>query len=218
VDWRELLIDVEDLLFAELSLNVWERALYYNLLRRTHAAGVSTVLVSLPELVSSLSISEWKVRDAVRSLADKGAIGIEERSRKGHLIRTVLPEELGLSRPEETSEPIDIEAVDFYTNRSHVAALVRREHSQCFYCLRDIAVESCVLDHVVPQVDGGDNSYRNIVACCHDCNARKQGASAADFIRSLYRSSMLSAAELEARIEALEALRDGKLIPSAHTP
>jgi len=130
VDWRELVIDIDDLLFTQLKLTVFERALYINLLRRTHAVGVSTVVVSLPELGTALGISEWKARDIVRKLADKGAIRIEKRNRKGHEIRTMLPTELGLERLEPEVERRDLESIDFFSNRSYKSALVEREGSK----------------------------------------------------------------------------------------
>lgn len=69
------------------------------------------------------------------------------------------------------------------------------------------------MDHAVPQLNGGDNSYRNIVAACHRCNTHKQGKSAEDYLRHLYRKSLLSESELEDRLSALEALRSGELRP-----
>lgn len=213
MNWADTISDVEDLLFPKLQLDVWERALYYHLLRRTRIAGAPSVLVSIQELSQALSISDWKAREAIRSLEKKGGISIEERTRKGHLVRALLPEDLGLTRVSPEEEVLDIEELDFYAGRKYAAALVQRENDQCFYCLREISPESCELDHLVPKVDGGDNSYRNIVASCHDCNSLKGGTAPEDYLRSLFRKSMLSAAELEARIEAVDAVRDGRLVP-----
>jgi hypothetical protein len=69
------------------------------------------------------------------------------------------------------------------------------------------------LDHVVSQLNGGDNSYKNIVASCHKCNNRKQGFDAEDFLRGLYRKGMLSESEFEGRLSALKALWQGDLKP-----
>jgi len=60
----------------------------------------------------------------------------------------------------------------------------------------------------------GRNSYRNLVSCCADCNSRKGELRAADFLRSLYRERRLTAAELAARLRALDALASGKLRPT----
>ena len=54
------------------------------------------------------------------------------------------------------------------------------------------------LDHVVPQARSGRNSYRNLVSSCMECNTQKGE----------------TAAELAARLRALDALVSGKLRPS----
>ena len=66
---------------------------------------------------------------------------------------------------------------------------------------------------MVSQLKGGNNSYRNIVAACHKCNTRKQGSESEDFLRDLYRKGLLSESEIEGRLSALEALRNGDLRP-----
>jgi hypothetical protein len=62
------------------------------------------------------------------------------------------------------------------------------------------------LDHVVPRVRFGRNSYRNLVSCCIECNTRKGDRPAPDFLRTLYRQGRLTPAELDARLRALKAL------------
>ena len=66
---------------------------------------------------------------------------------------------------------------------------------------------------MVSQANGRDNSYRNIVCACHECNTTKQAQQAADFVRGLYRKGVLSQTELENRLAALEQLQAGKLVP-----
>ena len=117
--------------------------------------------------------------------------------------------------PSEQEEEvlIDIESIDFFSNRTYLDALLAREQNRCFYCLRDVSRDTCTLDHVSPRVDGIDNSYRNIVIACCDCNARKQETNGQDFLRSLYRRNLLSEAEFQDRITALDALQEGRLVP-----
>jgi adenine-specific DNA methylase len=103
--------------------------------------------------------------------------------------------------------------IDFFKGREYLDALIRREQSACFYCLSEISPENCELDHVVSQLKGGNNSYKNIVATCHKCNTTKQGASAEDYLRGLCRKGMLSENEFEGRLSALKALRQGDLQP-----
>ncbi len=67
--------------------------------------------------------------------------------------------------------------------------------------------------HVVPRVRFGRNSYRNLVSCCLECNARKGDRPAPDFLRTLYRLERLTAVELDGRLRALKDLAAGKLRP-----
>lgn len=69
------------------------------------------------------------------------------------------------------------------------------------------------LDHVVPQVRGGGNSYRNLVSSCTECNSHKLDQRAEDFLRWLFREGQLTAGELKGRLRALEALAAGKMKP-----
>ena len=112
---------------------------------------------------------------------------------------------------------INIEEIDFFRNREYVDVLLKREGNACFYCLKDISSENCELDHVIPKLNGGDNTYRNIVATCHRCNTHKQGMSVDDYLRQLYRKNLLSESELDDRLSALEALRNGELLPQIST-
>ena len=213
MNWALIQGEIEDLLFQELSLDVWERSLYYHLLRHTRTIGVEQGLFAIQPLATALGVGESKARDALRSLHNKGCVRIESRSGAGHLVRVLLPSEMGLVRPTAEND-INIDELDFFTGRKYVAAVVEREKGRCFYCLRSIDTATCVLDHAVPQVNGGSHSYRNVVASCHECNSRKQGLDAADFFRDLYRRAVLSASELEERMSSLRELREGKLVPA----
>jgi len=98
---------------------------------------------------------------------------------------------------------VDINSLDFFTGRKYTDPIVAREKGRCFYCLREINAQTCVLDHVKPQVVGIDNSYTNIVACCHECNSGKQGRGGEDFVRALYRRGLLVTAEFDKRLGKL---------------
>jgi len=93
-------------------------------------------------------------------------------------------------------------------------AIHARERNQCFYCLRRTTSTVQCLDHVVPRVRSGCNSYRNLVSSCIECNSQKGEKAADDFLRRLYREGQLNAAELAARLRALEDLATGRLRPS----
>jgi len=155
-----------------------------------------------------------KARKSLREMHAKGCIRIDERSRRGHVVSVLLPSEIAGIRPEtKQAEPLDIETIDFFNNREYMPAIIERENGRCFYCLRQLSSGNCELDHVIPQVNGIDNSYRNIVSTCHECNTTKQGRSGEDFVRGLYRDGLLSQAESKDRLAALESLRAGELMP-----
>ena len=213
VDTR-ILKDIEDRLMVGLELDASERSLYYHLARRTRVEGKESAIVSVAALAKRLGMSDASMRDRIRSMDRKGCIKIEERSKDGHRIRVFLPDEIqglpSLTWPESPS--VDIETMDFYSDQRLANALLKREDSRCFYCLRELG-SNWVLDHVVPLVNLGSNSYKNIVACCHECNAAKQGFTAEDYLRALYRRGLLALAEFEARKLILERLKSGHLVP-----
>jgi len=93
-------------------------------------------------------------------------------------------------------------------------AIHARDRGLCFYCLRRLTTGLVTLDHVVPRVQLGRNSYRNLVSCCLECNSLKGDRFAEDFLRWLYRQRRLTAAELTDRLRALDALASGKLRPA----
>ena len=214
MDTSLIIKQCEDYFFPARSFSTRERALYYHLLRHTHLDGKPTALVAILPLANAIGVAESSVREDIRALHERGCIKIEDRSRNGHLIRVLLPAEVPGIVP--TSPPVvdlDVESLDFFSNRRFVAVLLARETSRCFYCLKAIRAETCELDHVVSQANGRDNSYRNIVCACHECNTTKQAQQAADFVRGLYRKGVLSQTELENRLAALEQLQAGKLVP-----
>jgi len=109
---------------------------------------------------------------------------------------------------------IEIEEADFLQNTTLRKAIHARERGLCFYCLRRTTSTVQCLDHVVPRVQQGCNSYRNLVSSCIECNSQKGEKAAGDFLRRLYREGQLNASELAARLRALDALTSGKLRPS----
>ena len=215
IDWEQVLADLEDLLFPQLNLDPWERTLYLHLLRHTRMKGLPSGLFAIGPLSKVLPISDFKVREVLRALHAKGCLRIEDRSRNGHVVHVLLPSEIpGISR--STAEPatIDVAQLDFFSGRRYVLALLARENSACFYCLRAITVETCELDHLVPQAEQIDNSFKNVVCSCHNCNKAKGSQQAASFLRDRYRANLLSEEELQNRLSTLEAVQSGNLVPS----
>jgi 5-methylcytosine-specific restriction endonuclease McrA len=79
--------------------------------------------------------------------------------------------------------------------------------------MKNVASDDCDLDHVVPLSSSTDNSYRNIVVACFNCNKTKRATHAPDFLRGLYRSGRLSEEEFDDRLSTLEMLQNGELKP-----
>jgi hypothetical protein len=220
--WKQL----EDMLAPRLRLSVIERAVYSHLLRHSRLEGKLRLRFSILWLGRNVRLSPGPVRDAVRRLVVLGALRLVQRSKAGHVVEVRLPGEIRAlelnriaSRPAAREDgagapaSVNIEEADFLQNRPLRKAIHARERSQCFYCLRRTTPTVQCLDHVVPQARFGRNSYRNLVSSCMECNAQKGEKPADDFLRRLYRERRLTAAELAARLRALDALASGKLRP-----
>jgi len=104
--------------------------------------------------------------------------------------------------------------MDFLQTKPRREAIHARERTVCFYCLRRLTARVRCLDHVVPLVRRGSNSYRYLVSSCAECNSQKGEMPAESFLRLLYRDGRLTASELTGRLHAVEALAAGKLRPA----
>jgi hypothetical protein len=215
--WKQL----DDLLVPRLQLGPIDRAAYSFLLRHSHLEGKARLRFSIPWLARGIRLSGSPTRLAVRRLVSNGALRLVARSKAGHVVEVRLPEEIlaGLPEPLAPLPPapadlcINIENQDFLRTRAMRQAIHAREGGRCFYCLGRLAHSVKCLDHVVPCAQLGRNSYRNLVSCCLECNARKGTCRADDFLRSLFRDRQLTAAELAGRLRALDDLAAGKLKP-----
>lgn len=214
-DFAQVCRDVEDHLVPFLRLGSGERAMYYHLLRHSRAEGKRVALISNRRLGSSFGASSTTARFHLRHLAEKGCIRITDRSLAGHTVEVLLPHEIpGCMQPDSPGNLDHLATADCFRDRRLRSAILLRENHACFYCLRELRAESAVFDHVVPVSTGGDNSFRNVVACCFDCNSRKRNRPAAEFLRELFRTARLSDAELDARLLALDSLQSGQLVPN----
>ncbi len=213
VELETTLKQCEDFLFPSKQMSLRERGIYYHLLRHTRLVGKETGLFAIDPLAAALGVSS-SIREDLRSLHERGCIRIEDKSRNGHLIRVLLPAEMpGVVREAQPTEAVDLDTVDFFSNRRYLPELLARENHACFYCLRNVGQDNCELDHVVARAVGTDNSYRNIVVSCHGCNTTKQAREPDAFLRSLYRAGVLSQQELEERLSRLGQLQAGALKP-----
>jgi 5-methylcytosine-specific restriction endonuclease McrA len=229
-----LWMQFEDVLAPRLGLTVKERAVYSYLLRHSLVAGKLRLQFAVMSLARTLGLSIGAARQAVRRLDELGVLRVLKRSKTGHLAEMRLPEKIrairvgrnggsmavgmgavGVGTTGAAGEPpaSTLETADFLRTWELRKAIHDRERGACFYCLRRTPANVHCLDHVVPRVRFGRNSYRNLVSCCLECNSRKGDRPAPDFLRTLYRQGRLTPAELDARFRALKDLAAGKLRP-----
>jgi 5-methylcytosine-specific restriction endonuclease McrA len=235
---KHLWIQFEDFLLPRLRLSITDRAVYSHLIRHSRLEGRLELRFSMPWLARGIGISTGPVRESVRRLVVLGALRLIRRSKLGHVIEVLLPDEIRglrsglppaaglpatLSRhsslaTRHCSTSPNLEALDFLKTRALRQSIHLRERGQCFYCLRRTDARVQCLDHVVPRAKSGHNSYRNLVSSCLECNSLKGERPAADFLRWLYRQRRLTSAELNARLRTLDALASGKLPPPVQHP
>jgi hypothetical protein len=215
--WKQL----EDVLVPRLNLTLSERAVYSYLLRHSRLEDRLRLRFSILWLARGTRLSAGSVRLAVRRLVAKGALRLVERTKAGHVVEVRLPGEIRAVRPDRAARgpaglprTVDLEEMDFLQTKALREAIHARERSRCFYCLRRLTDRVRCLDHVVPQVRRGSNSYRNLVSSCAECNSQKGETPAEGFLRLLYRDGRLTASEFRGRLRAVEAHAAGKLRPA----
>ena len=125
-----------------------------------------------------------------------------------------LPNEIPGLLPlvEPISIELTLEQIDFFNIPQNRLLILQREGLKCFYCFRKLDTANHVIEHVVSRPDG-NNSYRNVVAACRNCNNRKGDSLAQEFLRVLYRDGYLNSVEFDERLTTLERLRIGELKP-----
>jgi 5-methylcytosine-specific restriction endonuclease McrA len=213
--------EFEDLLAPQLKLSVLDRSVYSHLLRHSRFEGKLRLRFSILWLAHNLGITAKRSRESVRRLVDKEVLRLVERSNVGHLVEVRLPREVPAARdgrtairiPAKLQGKVNLDELDFMRTPALRRCIHARERGVCFYCLRRTPRRAHCVDHVVPSVHSGSNSYRNLVSCCLNCNSRKSDLPAADFLRQLFREGRLSANDLSARLCALQDLAAGKLQP-----
>lgn len=156
MDWPKTLKEIEEILIPHYQFDIYERGMYLYLLNKTRIHGLEYATIPLPQISKALNCSDWQSRKTIRQLAEKGCIELEQ-TRKGHSVKVLLPDDLDISKPTETEIEKNIDEIDFFKGREYVASIIKREQNACFYCFSEISSENCELDHVVSQLNGGDN-------------------------------------------------------------
>ena len=214
--WKEF----EDHLAPRLGLSTTDRVVYSHLVRHSRLEGKLRLQFSLSWLAGGTDLSRPSVREAVRRLIGHRVLRLVQRSKAGHVVEVRIPNEVRAARPSpiprrglSSTRALDLDNLDFLKSPGLRRAIHAREGGRCFYCLSRVTPATRCLDHVVPLAKFGDNSWRNLVSCCHECNSKKNDLPAGDFLRWLHRERRLTEVELAARFRALDALAAGKLRP-----
>ncbi len=220
MDTQQFIEQFQDYLAPKLD--TYEQALYLYIFRHSRLLGLNEVVIGFKSARRRMAcgigqdgspMSENTAYEKLRSLQSKGCIEIVASERTGRRIRLKLPDEIAhvLPPPAAQAPLLSIEEMDFFETPANRALILEREERQCFYCLCALTTENYVIEHVDGKAAG--NGYRNLVAACRACNNRKNDSSVEDFLRTLYRASFLSAAELQDRLAKLDRLPNGELKP-----
>jgi 5-methylcytosine-specific restriction endonuclease McrA len=201
-------------------LDTYEQVIYLYVVRNSRLEGREEAVIGFKSARKSMGIgkaggpmSEHVCHEKLRSLEEKKCLKLLGTERAGTRLRVFLPDEIAGVIPGPTPDAmISIEEMDFFNVAKNRLLILAREGGRCFYCLRSIESDNHVIEHVVSRPTGS-NGYRNVVAACRQCNNRKGSMSAEDWLRTLYRESLLSANEFEGRVSHLERLRAGELAP-----
>lgn len=195
----ELISVIQDIVdYLQPLLTPYQAAFYWYLFRHSVAnTGTAYVRVSTRGLqkgvvqsARSEKVSQSQVKDLLSGLENVGAIRKEsEPNREGTLYRVLLPDQIeSCKRYRETVRPSDspvgaseLEA-DYYNVRDNRHQVYERDEYHCRYCGKQLTALTVTLDHVTAVVEGGDNSFDNLVTSCLGCNSRKNKRALGDFL------------------------------------
>jgi hypothetical protein len=208
--------------FLAPRLDTYEQALYLYCFRHSRLVNKEEVVIGFKSARKRMAtgigeagkpMSEGSCYKKLQSLAAKGCIDLVDSTHDGTKLRVHLPSEIvGVVPPDDSESATPLDEMDFFEVVQNREAVLRREGSLCFYCLRQLDPSNWLVEHVRSRPEG-DNSYRNVVAACRTCNNRKGSMPASDFLRDLYRTGVLSQSEFEVRLAQLGLLENGELKP-----
>jgi hypothetical protein len=208
------------------KLDTYEQAIYLYIFRHSRLQSKPEITIGFKSARRKMALgigekgkpmSEGVCYEKLRSLQSKGCINIVGTEREGTRVRLFLPSEIpGLIPSDQVSAALSLEDMDFFNILENRLLILRREGSKCFYCLRALNTSNYVIEHVTSR-PVGNNSYRNVVAACCNCNNQKNNTIAEDFLRNLYRRGLLNDGDFNSRITALQLLKTGELKPPGGT-
>ncbi len=88
----------------------------------------------------------------------------------------LLDENLDLSLLPQNRKP-----TKSYYPRISRKQLLGKTGGLCYYCGEKLELATFTIDHVIPQVSGGENDLDNLVPCCKSCNSAKGSKSLDEF-------------------------------------
>ncbi|HET6573388.1 MAG TPA: HNH endonuclease signature motif containing protein, partial [Fimbriiglobus sp.] len=199
LDVIAFLTDFQDYLAPKLD--VYEQAIYMYVFRHSRFVGKEEVVIGFKSARARIAASYRYKRQPIsmevcyaklRTLQEKGCLEVVTVEQNGTRVRLRLPSEIpGLATAPVVPASVNLEEMDFFAMDENRALILLREGHSCFYCLRSLTADNHVIEHVLSR-PAGNNSYRNVVAACRQCNNRKGDSDAEDFLRALYRESLLS--------------------------
>ena len=113
-----VLKQVDEVHVPRLHLTLTERVVYLHLLRHSRLEGKRQLRFSISWLAKGTHISGGSARISVRGLASKGALRLVERSRSGHVVEVLLPEEIRASIPSLIRSSARSRATGFHATRA----------------------------------------------------------------------------------------------------
>ena len=220
-EFQKFLADYQD--YGAPLLDVYEQAIYIYIVRHTLLNDLEEAVIGFKSARKKMAFgtgqagtapSEAIVYKKLRSLELKGFVSIVSSERTGTRIRLLSPfANAAQNSAGQSLSRIEIENADFFEDQDNRKLILRRESFKCFYCSTGLDENNYVIEHVISR-PLGDNSFKNLVASCRQCNNRKDSSRADDFLRRIYRDGLLSQSELVERLNQLEQLQLGNLRPA----
>ena len=203
-------------------LDVYEQAIYIYIVRHTLLNDSDEAVIGFKSARKKMAFgtgkagtppSETIVYEKLRCLERKGFVTVVASERTGTRIRLLSPflNHVAITT-DDSDRYIELEDADFFEIPDNRKLILKREQSKCFYCAASLDDNNYVIEHVISRPKG-DNSFKNLVASCRQCNNRKDATAADHFLRKIYRDGLLSQIELAERLSQLEQLQLGNLRP-----
>jgi hypothetical protein len=218
--FQKFLADYQD--YGAPLLDVYEQAIYIYIVRHTLLNDLEEAVIGFKSARKKMGFgvgsagtapSETIVYKKLRGLEEKGFIKIVASERAGTRIKLLSPfSGKGHNIKFENSIYVKIEDADFFADQNNRKLIVERDGHKCFYCTISLDENNYVIERVISRPIG-DNSFKNLVASCRQCNNRKDSSPADDFLRRIYRDGLLSQSELAERLNQLTQLQLGNLRP-----